>query len=195
MSSNQTAKTVESLFHSRSFTWNTHINNITYCWGFREFCKCRWDLSGPAFAWSLLNGRVKSPWRSPFFSRNTTLCLLGWRWVLAIKLPEGLENKIWVFLVFKWFFVKYAETEVNQSGLEDKKLWPPAERLLQAVDGLTGRLQDALSVPHSDLPGTSLRTDGTDSKQLTVTSPRYSRPAIVAHSSRLHLLSGNVTQF
>lgn len=43
-------------------------------------------------AWSLSNGRVKSPWSSPFFSMNTTLCLLGWRLVLAIRLPEGLKH-------------------------------------------------------------------------------------------------------
>lgn len=42
--------------------------------------------------WPLLKGSVKSPCSRPFFSMNTTLCLLGCRWVLAIRLPEGLKH-------------------------------------------------------------------------------------------------------
>lgn len=64
----------------------------------------------------------------------------------------------------------------------------PAERLLQAVDGLACGLQDALSVPDPDLPGSGLKTDGADGKQLTITSPRHPRPAVVPGGSRLHLL-------
>lgn len=64
----------------------------------------------------------------------------------------------------------------------------PAERLLQAIDGLTGGLQDALSVPDPDLPGSGLKTDGTDGKQLTITSPRHPRPAVIPGCSWLHLL-------
>lgn len=68
----------------------------------------------------------------------------------------------------------------------------PAERLLQAVDGLTGGLQDALSVPHANLPGSGLRTDGADGKQLPVTSPRHPWPAVVPGCGRLHLLQVHV---
>lgn len=69
-----------------------------------------------------------------------------------------------------------------------RQLLLPAERLLQPVDGLTRGLQDALSVPHPNLPGSGLRTDGADGEQLTVTSPRHPRPPVVPRSSRLHLL-------
>lgn len=50
------------------------------------------DESWPTLTWSLANGRVKSPCSRPFFSINTTLYLLGCRWVQAIRLPEGLET-------------------------------------------------------------------------------------------------------
>ncbi len=95
-SSIQTARTVESLFHSSSFTWEKHTNaqlfmhhdlyfrslKITYIEGLRSTLTC-----------SFPKGRVKSPCNSPFFSINTTLCLLGCRCVEAIRLPEGLEKK------------------------------------------------------------------------------------------------------
>lgn len=64
----------------------------------------------------------------------------------------------------------------------------PAERLLQAIDGLAGRLQDTLSVPDPDLPGSGQGADGTDGKKLTVSSPRDPRPAVVPGDSWLHLL-------
>ena len=64
----------------------------------------------------------------------------------------------------------------------------PAERLLQAVDGLAGCLQNTLPVPDPDLPGSGLKTDGADSKQLTITSPRHPGRAVVPGCSGLHLL-------
>lgn len=66
-------------------------------------CSCRKsDFDEHALAWALLSGKAKSPCSSPFFSMNTTLCLLGWRWVLAIRLPEGLkQTTISVLQIYK----------------------------------------------------------------------------------------------
>lgn len=69
-----------------------------------------------------------------------------------------------------------------------KWLLLPAQCLLQPIDGLTSGLQDTLSVPHPHFPGPSLRTNGTDSKKLTIPSPRHSRPAVVPPSCCLHFL-------
>lgn len=64
----------------------------------------------------------------------------------------------------------------------------PAKGFLQAINGLTGGLQDTLSVPDPNLPGTSVKTDGTDGKQLAITSPRYPWPASIPGCSWLHFL-------
>lgn len=64
----------------------------------------------------------------------------------------------------------------------------PTKSLLQAVDGLAGGLQDPLSVPDPDFPGSSLGTDGADGEQLAVSSPRDPRPAIIPGRSWLHPL-------
>lgn len=45
----------------------------------------------PTFTSSLRKGSINCPWRSPFFSKNTTSCWLGLSCVDAIKLPEGLK--------------------------------------------------------------------------------------------------------
>lgn len=71
----------------------------------------------------------------------------------------------------------------------------PAKGFFQAIDGLTGGLQDTLSVPDPNLPGTSVKTDGTDSKQLAVTSPRYPRPASIPGCSWLHFLRRQNSEF
>lgn len=78
--------------------------------------------------------------------------------------------------------------DLSKMNSASSALLLPAERLLKAVDGFTGGLQDALSVPDSDFPGSGLKTDGADGKELTVTSPGHPRPAVVPGCGRLHLL-------
>lgn len=64
----------------------------------------------------------------------------------------------------------------------------PAQRRLQAAHGLAGGLQDALPAPHPHLPGSRLRADSADGKELTIAPPGDARPAVVPGCGGLHLL-------
>lgn len=117
---------------------------------------------------------------------KTTLCLLGWRRELAIRLPEGLKHHhssnhpvTATFLEqmvrcpgsLVRSAVRYL-THVDTEEGPNLKLYIiqvltvllPAKRIFQAINGLTGGLEDNLSVPDPDLPGASVRTNGTDGK-------------------------------
>lgn len=70
----------------------------------------------------------------------------------------------------------------------------PAQRRLQAVHRLAGGLQDALPAPHPHLPGSRLRADGTDGKQLAIAPPGHPWPVVVPGCGRLHLLQVKSSQ-
>lgn len=77
----------------------------------------------------------------------------------------------------------------KETKAEVTELLLPAQRLLQAIHWLAGGLQDALPAPHPNFPGSSLRADGADAKELAVTPPGHPGPAVVPGCGGLHLLS------
>lgn len=184
MSSNQTARTVESLFHSRSFTCNTQS----------EAFRCtdvflRTELYHLMFLFHCRHLGLVSAERQGEVSVQEAVLLHEHHTVFVGMALSAGDQAAWGSEASGE--LKETHTFIsrsNQSENQSRALLLPAERLLQAVDGLAGRLQDALPVPHPDLPGSALRTHGADSEQLTVASPGDPWPAVVPGCSWLHLL-------
>ncbi|KAF3838890.1 hypothetical protein F7725_010658 [Dissostichus mawsoni] len=70
---------------------------------------------------------------------------------------------------------RYQCRHVLQPDGQHRGVTVPQQRRLQPIDGLARGLQDSLSVPDSDLSVSALFAHGTDSEQLTVSSPRDPR--------------------